>query len=378
MSASIRWTGLVVAILVAAMPASILAGTITVRQDGSGDYVTISEAVTNASAGDSIDVGPGTYSEELFIDKALTIIGTSGLSATTLDGANTFTPVKVRGAFPFHLEGFTLAHSASVYPAAGGGVAIREGAQATITDCHFADNRTSVAGGGVFLKGPGSRLDVNNCSFAGNHSDGDGGAGYVTGGGTMNVNDCTFIGNSGGPWGAALGNYYSTLNVTGCLFAENVSLDVAGALYYYRASGNVTSCTFHNNTSGYGAYSGTVFMHESPSTSVTHCIMSGDQTSYGLYYLDFTGYHACNVFWNNALGPIAGDVLAPSEVVADPKFCAPMTGNLYLAEDSPAAPENNVCGALMGAYPVACGPVPVDDTTWGRIKHMYKDRSQGD
>jgi hypothetical protein len=55
-----------------------------------------------------------------------------------------------------------------------------------------------------------------------------------------------------------------------------------------------------------------------------------------------------------------------------------MAGNFYLSETSPAAPANNVCGALIGAYQVACGPVPVEETTWGRIKSIYKDDPAGD
>jgi hypothetical protein len=227
-------------------------------------------------------------------------------------------------------------------------VGIRNGVVATITGCHFEGSTSHLAGGAVFVMGP-SRLDIDNCSFAGNHADGDGGAGYVTEGGVMTVMNCTFVGNTASPWAAALGNYYSTLNVSGCLFAHNVSTDVAGAIYYYRANGYVTNSTFYNNSTGYGPYSGTIMMNQSPSTSVTYCIMSGDQTSYGLYYYSNKGNHSCNVFWNNAKGPIYGDALASTEVVSDPRFCSPMAGSFYLAEDSPAAPGYNDCGALIGA-----------------------------
>jgi len=345
MSGLMPRVGFVAVILLAALSAA----KITVRQDGTGDYKAISDAVASAAAGDSIDVGPGTYGEAVYVDKSLSIIGTSGLGATTVDGEDIRTPISVFGAITFHLEGITVARGFAAYPVAGGGVGIRNGAIATITGCHFADNRTDMAGGGVFLKGPGSRLAIDHCGFAGNHANGDGGAGYVTEGGTMDVSDCTFVANTADPYGAALGNYYSVLNVTGCLFADDSSTTVAGAVSYYRAFGNISNNTFYHNSSGYGDYSGTVLLHESPGTSVSYCIIAGDPTSYGLYLLDGASYHACNVYWDNALGPIAGDVLAPSEVVADPMFCAPMSDKFYLAESSPAAPANNVCGALIGA-----------------------------
>jgi len=41
----------------------------------------------------------------------------------------------------------------------------------------------------------------------------------------------------------------------------------------------------------------------------------------------------------------------------DPRFCDPDNGDYHLAENSPCAPENNSCGVLIGALPVACDPI---------------------
>jgi hypothetical protein len=54
------------------------AATITVRQDGSGDYTTITDAVAAADPNDTIEVGPGTYKEEIWVEKSLTIISQYG------------------------------------------------------------------------------------------------------------------------------------------------------------------------------------------------------------------------------------------------------------------------------------------------------------
>ena len=52
------------------------AESITVDDDGSGDYDTIQDAVDNASSGDTIEVSAGTYDESVTIDvKNLTIEG---------------------------------------------------------------------------------------------------------------------------------------------------------------------------------------------------------------------------------------------------------------------------------------------------------------
>jgi hypothetical protein len=64
----------------------------------------------------------------------------------------------------------------------------------------------------------------------------------------------------------------------------------------------------------------------------------------------------------------------------DPQFCGgPGSGNYFIQSDSPCAPGNapppldEICGLrLIGALPVGCGTVPVEHTTWGRIKSMYR------
>ena len=61
--------------------APAFAATILVDDDGSGDYLTISEAVANAVDGDVIIVAPGTYVEEVIVDVSVTIAG-SGMGQT--------------------------------------------------------------------------------------------------------------------------------------------------------------------------------------------------------------------------------------------------------------------------------------------------------
>jgi hypothetical protein len=51
-----------------------------------GDYSTITLAIAAANPGDTIIVAPGTYKEEVVIDKSLTIIG-GGASSTFIDGS---------------------------------------------------------------------------------------------------------------------------------------------------------------------------------------------------------------------------------------------------------------------------------------------------
>ena len=54
-------------------------------------YATIQLAIDNASPGDKIKVAPGTYFEQVIIDKALTVEGSGGKNKTIIDGS--LTPV---------------------------------------------------------------------------------------------------------------------------------------------------------------------------------------------------------------------------------------------------------------------------------------------
>jgi len=59
----------------AAVSTGSVGRTLTVAQDGSGDFETISAAIEAAAEGDTILIGPGSYVESLYLDKALTLSG---------------------------------------------------------------------------------------------------------------------------------------------------------------------------------------------------------------------------------------------------------------------------------------------------------------
>jgi len=74
----------VVAVLAGLFAEEGAARTITVDDDGEGDYVTIQDAVDNATAGDTIRVWEGNYTGTVEVNKTLRIIG-NGTERTRLN-----------------------------------------------------------------------------------------------------------------------------------------------------------------------------------------------------------------------------------------------------------------------------------------------------
>jgi len=68
--------------------------------------------------------------------------------------------------------------------------------------------------------------------------------------------------------------------------------------------------------------------------------------------------------WSCPLGEISG---------LDPQFCGlEDSGNYFLQEDSPCAPDNSGGCGLIGPLPVGCGTVATEQKSWGEIKSIYK------
>ncbi len=81
--------------------------TITVDDDGGKDYTTIQEAIDNAKTGDTIEVAPGNYMENLFINKTLSLKG-NGTDSTFIDGLSKADVILVEETEDVLISGFSI------------------------------------------------------------------------------------------------------------------------------------------------------------------------------------------------------------------------------------------------------------------------------
>ena len=349
------------------LPHSASAVVITVCPDGTCDFTTIGDAVVAAGNNDIIEVGPGIYPEHIEITKVLQIHSTHGASQTTIDGENDSRILEYKSGGGGELRGFKLINGSAI--GSGGAILALLGTVLDVYECVFENNSATFDGGAFIIAGNTTDVSFTRCDFRHNHSSHSAGAGNSIQGAILTIVECTFFENSTEIFSGAVQCNDGTMFVTDCLFDRNRSFDVAGAIYYFRSIGLVQNNTFYQNTSLGRA---TIVVHQSPGVTVDRNIISWETNGFGLQFLEGVGAHSCNLFWANALGNIDGDDLAPDDTVANPLFCNPFASDFALFEMSPAAAENSPCGLLIGAFPVQCGTVAVEEVTWGVVKALYR------
>ncbi len=291
-----------------------------------GGGANLATAISSAQGGDTILVGPGTYSiiGGYVVHKPIHIISDLGPESTIIAnavqncvgcpqlGSNGFQVYDFSGSFTIsgftimnHLEGKEIVHSG------GWGIQVFE-ASGTISRNIFKDNEVT----GVELT-VGSSAVVERCLITGSQ------VGIsIWNGGYGDIRFNTIVGSTG---------------------SAQVQFGMAGT--HVTIINNIVA-----NSSAQGIW---------------------EYTGGGSFQI------SCNDVWNNAGGNYAGSLSdltgTDGNISADPLFCA---GMYYLSAGSPCLGTQtpSVCGgARMGAYPGPCG-IGIESTSWGTIKSLFQGK----
>ncbi len=142
---------------------SLSAITITVRQDGLGNYLTIQAAINASNNGDLVLVHPGRYLENIdFNGKNITVASLKFttndpvyIGTTIIDGQRMGSCVRVMGGeTSARIIGFSITNGAGFYYyycIQGGGILVGEYSSLSIESCRIFANETE-SGGGLYAR----------------------------------------------------------------------------------------------------------------------------------------------------------------------------------------------------------------------------------
>ncbi len=204
-----------------------------------GAYRTISAAVRAARDGDTIEVAPGTYTEQvLFLESSrnLTLRGNPADPSTVIvDGNGVHDSVfRIQDwTGSLLIEGFTITGGRGTDGYAGG-IHISHADDVVFRDCAVVGNHSAMHGGGANLIAAGGLFQ--RCVFHDNAADQLGGGALVQTGSTTVFAQCQFVNNTAGvvdPQNGGGGGLYvrdSSPTLVGCLVQGNSGKFAGGGI----------------------------------------------------------------------------------------------------------------------------------------------------
>ncbi len=385
----LRSSAIAAVILLALASPFSSAAVYVVTPDGTGDYPTIQAAIDAAVDGDVIELTSGTFRgpgnrDVNYWHKSVTVRSVSGDPTSCIIDCEG-SPSAPHCGFVFLYElpaavlrGVTVTHGYDDMPGGGG---VDCAASVAFVDCVFADNTSVSPYGGGGVNCTGCSPSFTNCRFEGNTAERGGGGLVFLYGGSPRLEHCTFVENAsplGG--GCAVGDEMEgelSAEFTDCVFTAN-SADVGGGLFCWgEATASLDHCTITGNVvTGNGA--GVYVEHDLTSITLSNTIAAFNLGGEGMRC--DAGASAtltcCDVFGNSGgdwVGCLDGQLGTGGNICEDPLFCGPGSGDFTLHADSPCAPEHNPDCGLIGAWPVGCEETPVERTTWGAVKALFRE-----
>lgn len=295
--------------------------------DGSGTAPSIQAGVDSASTGDTLLLGPGTFSgpgnrDVDLLGKEIVVLGSTGQSADCVLDCEGGGGTPHRGFFlgsgegpETVLEGFTILNG--YVHDHGGGIFCGPGTAPRIINVRLENNYASQRGGGLFCRE--SSLYLNRLSFKGNIAGVAGGGlfareseitlersellansvtdmGVGLGGGaafdSLTVAELTQVRfkENAALWAGGLSSYLTTLTLTECEFSRNMAHDLCGALYVQMTgidlfTTTLVDCSFLENTAAVAA--GAISINGAYSisgvyrTRIERCLFQGNEAMFG-------------------------------------------------------------------------------------------------
>jgi pectin methylesterase-like acyl-CoA thioesterase len=210
---------------------TVQAATLTVCASGC-QYSTIQAAINDAQNGDTISIGPGSYTENLVLTEkstppvtatTLSLVG-AGSGQTTISSAGSFNfggaVLFIDSGYDVSIEGVTIANGKGGFT--GGGII--NSSNLTLINSAVSDNSARY-GAGIYAFGSSSTTLVNSQVTANAAMDTGGG---IWSAGTVTLVNSTVSGNSAGMEGGGIMNGGGVVRLHGSTVTDNIPDNCSG------------------------------------------------------------------------------------------------------------------------------------------------------
>jgi hypothetical protein len=396
------------------------AATYVIRPDGLGDFPTVQQGIDASSDGDSIELTAGIFTGDGnrnldYRGKAIQLHSQQG------DPTNCILDCEYRGRGVIFqtgesrdsvLEGVKIINGYAP-ESYGGAIYCGPGTAPTIRNC-VVYGCGSRGGGALYARAASPSLF--DCEFDGNHTPVDGHS--FRGGALLFDNSAGEIGSCSITWsisdygGAIACRGGSSVQIHNSLIQFNIGMS-GGAIHCDASAIGIYGSTLHCN-SGNDAQ---VVLANVAALVMDHSIIADGIAGSAVTCNDPASSPSieCSDIFRNSAGDWTGCIADQSEsgfnLAVDPLFCDWENGDVTLRSDSPCAVENNSPCGQIGAFgvgcqappqgaccqpdgtclqtaedmcsgefqgigttcdPNPCTTVPVEHTTWGKVKAGFR------
>jgi len=190
-------------------------------------YSTIQAAIDAATTGDTVLVADGTYTENLIIDKDITIISENGAEKTIIDGGKITHVIAISSSTTRDcvLDGFTVTNGGNANGDSddgAGGINVWGGSPTLRNLIITGNRREKWSGGGIHVNNNGNPL-VEGCTIKENYAE-DGGGGIDVWRASIKIKDTILENNSAKYTGAMSIGTDDTLDFRPIIDIENVEV----------------------------------------------------------------------------------------------------------------------------------------------------------
>ncbi len=284
------------------------------------EYPTITAALDEATACDTVLVAQGGYTERITVPPGVVLKSEAGPVSTYISAGWQGTAVTIGyDGRSDRDDPITVVDGFSIQRGNQSGLQIHHSSP-LIRNCIIRLNAAEERGGGIYCHD--AEPVFENCIIKSNESEEDGGGIFLLG---------------------------STPEFVNCLIRDNTAMRGGAMVCYSGSSPSIVNCTIVENT-GTSLASG-IQCDNNSNPSFQRCILA---FNLGAPLFECDSSSEPSVSCSDVFANTGGDWICGGDagwnISADPRFCLEGIDDYSLQPDSPCLPENNDCGDLMGAF----------------------------